>query len=925
MRGSSQDGAAEMPGSYVPVCTKLRAETSKIVGCVAEICHELETAPVLRRAQGNQATTGQDTDTNTGRVAAVEDQPGEASGTGSVQTSNVGARNEHAGVGGLRGQGRISGADSDLLEMISDAEKVEDGAQTQLKTAIVHEGMQLCADDVANGRQAEKTEGCKRCAEAESFSDETHLSVGECGEQYHHWSMLDLPVVPLDISDLGYSALTKGGEVRLRQIVAMGDKDAHDWNADVPDVWSCRKAYTDILERQCSSNIDEEPQAQNTPFRPCQLRRVQCEWCEIAKSSEAFHYHESSRLLKTIVRTNVQVKNIVVPNVFDGDWGFSPHGIFLPQSMKKSEGGVQHLLLPFDLVREDEDEVTNAPSKLISIASKYFHDLRQSDVSLTRASMNIPSVWNLTIAKSRLEALVAEEVAAVQLTPNVPATSNGTPIDLHLTRMATEVPNQEVLPSATINGDLNSIVSRDDHPLPISGKLTVTAEDNPLSTDYFLSDQFLRCNWSEPPEEIAPVDSAARKNTESNASEELAESNKLLQRIARPALWDLMRKKLLQVSGASLKSALGCVTLETLEAIIYAQYRAVKKMSLNPSAFSSADITEACASLRQAAWLHTLRIVSISHMPATNGKMMSAVLARILASAQYKLVLGASNWNDLHTFLKEIGGIAMPGEPLINSDLDSNRQVDSTAQPPLKKLRALHHQKETPPVRVLCSLRFLEQDELLDELCTEQQIFFIERDLPPPIDILVDERNCICVVTGATIQEEEANVRTFVFSLARLQVQFQKCWLIIALDTSPSVNLENVINLFYAALAQFRVEIQVFTCFSCEETGHCIRAIVDQCAEVALSCHRILPRLWFERPFLLEEESQFERFLVSTKIINHYAAQSLLHKICMDDLFLKSVDELKLLIQNAITDEQLQLLWGLVRQDHGLNNAAQKT
>lgn len=102
-------------------------------------------------------------------------------------------------------------------------------------------------------------------------------------------------------------------------------------------------------------------------------------------------------------------------------------------------------------------------------------------------------------------------------------------------------------------------------------------------------------------------------------------------------------------------------------------------------------------------------IVSISHMPATNGNMMSAVLTRILASAQYKLVLGPSNWNDLHAFLKEIGGIAMPGEPLINSDLDSNRQVDSTAQPPLKKLRALHHQKETPPVRVLCSLRFLEQ------------------------------------------------------------------------------------------------------------------------------------------------------------------------------------------------------------------------
>lgn len=43
--------------------------------------------------------------------------------------------------------------------------------------------------------------------------------------------------------------------------------------------------------------------------------------------------------------------------------------------------------------------------------------------------------------------------------------------------------------------------------------------------------------------------------------------------------------------------------------------------------------------------------------------------------------------------------------------------------------------------------------------------------------------------------------------------------------------------------------------------------------------------MWFERPFLLEEESQLERLLASTRIITPYAAQSLLHKISIDDLF----------------------------------------
>ncbi|KAG6621988.1 uncharacterized protein IUM83_07379 [Phytophthora cinnamomi] len=416
-----------------------------------------------------------------------------------------------------------------------------------------------------------------------------------------------------------------------------------------------------------------------------------------------------------------------------------------------------------------------------------------------------------------------------------------------------------------------------------------------------------------PPTEKTIADTAARENT--GDSQTPLESHQLIQQIARPALWDLMRKEMLPVGGTSLTSALNCVSLETLEAIIYQQCRVVKKMSMNPSAFSSLDISEACASLRQASWLHTLRIVSISNLSATDGK---AILARILTSSKYKLVLGPSNWKDLLAFLKVLGGSALPEESIVSNDLDSGVEVDLAAQPPRKKQRVLNPQNEAPPVRVLCSFRFLEQVDLLDDLCTEQQIFFIERDLPTPIDILVDERNCICVVAGATIQAE-ANLRAFVFSLARLQVEVQKCWLIIVLDISPSADMEDAISLFYAALVQFRVTIQVFTCFSCEETSCYIRAIVDQCAEAALNCHRILPRLWFERPFLLEEESQFERFLVSTKVVNHYAAQSLLHKICMEDLFLKGFDELKLLVQNAITEEQLQLLWGFMQQHHGLN------
>lgn len=125
-------------------------------------------------------------------------------------------------------------------------------------------------------------------------------------------------------------------------------------------------------------------------------------------------------------------------------------------------------------------------------------------------------------------------------------------------------------------------------------------------------------------------------------------------------------------------------------------------------------------------------------------------------------------------------------------------------------------------------------------------------------------------------------------------------------DSVTSPDIEENLQAFYAALVQFRVQVQTFTryaplqrseyrfggmaltnlCSSSEEdTSRLIRSIIDQCAQTALENYRVLPRMWFERPFLLEEESQLERFLASTQIITPYAAQSLLHKISIADLF----------------------------------------
>ncbi|POM70925.1 Hypothetical protein PHPALM_12577 [Phytophthora palmivora] len=199
---------------------------------------------------------------------------------------------------------------------------------------------------------------------------------------------------------------------------------------------------------------------------------------------------------------------------------------------------------------------------------------------------------------------------------------------------------------------------------------------------------------------------------------------------------------------------------------------------------------------------------------------------------------------------------------------------DFTFRSPYKKQRVLPTGRQNVPVRILCSIGFLEQDELLDELCTEQLIFAIERNLPPPIDVLVDERNCICVVSQSTFQAEEI-MQSFIFRLARLQVQLTKCWLVIAMgEALTSPDTEDMMNSFFVALTQFRIEIHVLT-----------------------------------------------------RIVSHFTAQSLLHKICMEDLFSKSLNELKLLVQNVVTDEQLEVLWRQIQygQAEGLYNAANAT
>ena len=93
--------------------------------------------------------------------------------------------------------------------------------------------------------------------------------------------------------------------------------------------------------------------------------------------------------------------------------------------------------------------------------------------------------------------------------------------------------------------------------------------------------------------------------------------------------------------------------------------------------------------------------------------MMAAVLARILHSAKYKLMLGSANWKDLCTLLEPIGKRGVHIDTMIESDgqkVTSNMtENEMVSYPPHKRQKVIAMDKETVPVRVLCSVPFLQQ------------------------------------------------------------------------------------------------------------------------------------------------------------------------------------------------------------------------
>lgn len=142
----------------------------------------------------------------------------------------------------------------------------------------------------------------------------------------------------------------------------------------------------------------------------------------------------------------------------------------------------------------------------------------------------------------------------------------------------------------------------------------------------------------------------------------------------------------------------------------------------------------------------------------------------------------------------------------------------------------------------------------MDELYSDCQIEFVERDLPLAIDLLIDERNGISLPTQTLFQGtyvavpstpvpsiqilsivfvDEQQMKSYVISLAQVQVQFERIWVVLqgtnciarhetmtptftatyctVDDFEKHPVFHNLLHSFYAAFVNFRIQVTMLT------------------------------------------------------------------------------------------------------------------
>ncbi len=209
---------------------------------------------------------------------------------------------------------------------------------------------------------------------------------------------------------------------------------------------------------------------------------------------------------------------------------------------------------------------------------------------------------------------------------------------------------------------------------------------------------------------------------------------------------------------------------------------------------------------------------------------------------------------------------------------------------------------------VYCSETVLCQTEILASLSRDHFVSIIEREGIVPVDFIVSERCGIILVELISID----CVKQLVRSLTEVSLKYATIWIIVhtkATHGSKIVhNNFNIVQQLMLSTSNFSAEqlvVHIRFSFTNVDTSALIRQAIDfsfkEDALVHVSLHdaqaskhdanyvvifyglhafqNYLPKIWWDRHFLLSEQTHHERFLALFPTINAFTAQVMLQKV----------------------------------------------
>ncbi|OQR94842.1 hypothetical protein ACHHYP_00880 [Achlya hypogyna] len=354
---------------------------------------------------------------------------------------------------------------------------------------------------------------------------------------------------------------------------------------------------------------------------------------------------------------------------------------------------------------------------------------------------------------------------------------------------------------------------------------------------------------------------------------------------ARPVIWKLASSGQLRYQETATKSALEHLSLATLESSI--RQHQTQLIKLGPlTAQRTSELTQRCAVFGDLVYLHTLRLLLILLEEHGSGGGIT-FLEVCLAGETYQKALPPAHFNALRSMLCLVAPEPTPLHVVT----------------PEKRAVSANHSKT-----IICAEEFPYRDTLV-----ASGVRLIPRTLESPLGLVLDETTGLCVCP-LTVFLEDALTRQFAYQLALQQELFSKIWVVLEMHTKLTTTeqqaVEAHIQAATAATVHFRATIVILTSLCPDDTLHFIG--------LALQAVRTLP---FEDSFELDEdESAFEKFVVSTRAFNPFGAQRLMHYHSMETI-LNQEDGGDLSLPASLQRQWRLLLehaFSILNQDHGI-------